>query len=651
MDLPHAGIESTARRLTRRIEAVLASRDGRGDRDDARCLCDPSFETTAAADDDPVELVVDASDCPGAGDLASSPACRGTVVDALSRRDAGAVRTRTGGIERAYEGRAAALLLAAGRFVERVGFHDDRLEARARTDPLGAAREATGRTGPVARIATETGLAETVAGVAGYDEALRAHVGPPVAQARVAETPPQGATLLETRELPTGSTVALYDTGRGRRYHLRPRFRDLSADALATLQRAARALAEGRVSGGDRAPGRAVRRVADADAPVERLAAVLGRHTRGHGVLEDLFADPRVSDVFVTPPVSANPVRIRLDGQRLETNVRLTRRGVATLASRFRRSSGRAFSRAEPTLDAVVDTDDERRIRVTGVTAPASDGLGFTFRTHDSDPRTLPGLVANDTVTPRAAALLSLSVERAASLLVAGARGAGKTTLLGALLWELPRATRTVLIEESPELPAAALRDAGRDVQRLSVETHDDPTLSPTDALRTALRLGDGALVVGEVRGTEAQSLYEAMRVGSSSEAVLGTIHGDGAAAVRDRVVDDLNVPPSSFAATDLVVTVARGESHRVDAIEELRGDGDDVGFACLFEDDDGLAPTGAVARGNSRVLGSLARPGESYASVLEALEAREETLAGLAASGRTRPADLADAYDERGPR
>ncbi|PSP29234.1 hypothetical protein BRC65_00650, partial [Halobacteriales archaeon QH_2_65_14] len=39
--------------------------------------------------------------------------------------------------------------------------------------------------------------------------------------------------------------------------------------------------------------------------------------------------------------------------------------------------------------------------------------------------------------------------------------------------------------------------------------------LSPAEALRTALRLGDGALVVGEVRGEEAAVLYEAMRVGA----------------------------------------------------------------------------------------------------------------------------------------
>ncbi len=621
-----------------------------GDDTGPACRCAPSFETPGHGPDDRTVLVVDASACDHGGVLADSPDCRATVIDALASRDAESVRTRASGVERAYEGRAAALLLAAGRFVERAAHHDERLAARGRSDPLGAAHAATGRAGPVARIAAETGLSEVTTGLAGYDEALRAHTGPPIAQARVAARPPPGARLVETRELPTGATAALYETDRGRTYHLRPQFRSLSTDALETLDRAATALAEGRVAGGERGPGRAVRLVASDDDPVERLAAVLGRHTRGHGVLGDLFVDPQVADVFVTPPVSENPVRVTLDGRRVPTNVRLTRRGVATLSSRYRRASGRGFSRASPTLDAAFDAADGRRVRVAGVTDPASDGVGFAFRVHDGVPLTLPGLVENGTLPAGAAALLSVAVERAASVLVAGARGAGKTTLLGALLWELPAATRTVLVEDTPELPATALRDAGRDVQRLRVDTGGGPAPSPTEALRTALRLGDGALVVGEVRGEEAETLYEAMRVGASSEAVLGTIHGDGADAVRERVVTDLGVPASSFAATDLVVTVSHGERRRVTSLDELRAGADGAGFAPLFDlPDSTLESTGAMDRGNSRLLADLAAPGETYADVLDAVESRRATLAALATSGRTRPTDVADAYLDRG--
>ncbi len=284
------------------------------------------------------------------------------------------------------------------------------------------------------------------------------------------------------------------------------------------------------------------------------------------------------------------------------------------------------------------------------MTTPASDGLAFAFRRHGGGAWTLPGLVANETVPPDAAALLSVAVERAAAGLVAGTRGAGKTTALGALLWELPAATRTVVIEDTPELPVRALQRRDRDVQALRVGTGDEAVLSPTAALRTALRLGEGALVVGEVRGAEAATLYEAMRVGAHGSAVLGTIHGDGGDAVCERVVSDLGVPESSFGATDLVVTLSvEGDGRRVSRIEEVRTTGDGTRFEPLYELADGrLEGTGTVARGNSALVAALARSDESYADLLTTLDEREAHLRELASADRTRPADVAAAYERR---
>jgi type IV secretory pathway ATPase VirB11/archaellum biosynthesis ATPase len=206
-------------------------------------------------------------------------------------------------------------------------------------------------------------------------------------------------------------------------------------------------------------------------------------------------------------------------------------------------------------------------------------------------------------------------------VLVAGGRGVGKTTLLGALLYELPAGTRTVVVEDTPELPVANLRDAGRDCQRLHVARDGTDGLGPQAALHAALRLGEGALVVGEVRGAEADALYEAMRVGTGG-ATLGTVHGDGAAAVRERVVTDLGVAPSAFADTDLVVTLDRtGDGRRVASVVEVVGR-ERPEFAPLFDDADGtVASTGRIARGNSATVAGLAGGGESYAEVTSAVE------------------------------
>ncbi|MFB6304532.1 MAG: ATPase, T2SS/T4P/T4SS family, partial [Haloferacaceae archaeon] len=276
----------------------------------------------------------------------------------------------------------------------------------------------------------------------------------------------------------------------------------------------------------------------------------------------------------------------------------------------------------------------------------------FAFRAGDRTPFTLPGLVANGTLSAAAAALLSLSVERGVAALVAGARGAGKTTLLGALLWELPQAVRTVVIEDTPELPVDALATHGRDVQPLQVGQDERSEISPEKALRTALRLGEGALVVGEVRGAEARTLYEAMRVGRGGSAVLGTIHGDGGETVRERVVSDLGVAESAFATTDLLVTCrARetpgGRDHRVASIEEVTGD-ESVEFAPLYERDEQFRPTERLDRGESRLLATLAEAGESYADVRDALAARRDLLARLVETERTTPADVVAAVESR---
>ena len=602
--------------------------------DERDCRCEPSFrEPVGTGVGDRVVLDVDAEECPGRGDLAESPDCLATAVEALSERDADVIRTRHRGRERAYAGRAAACLVAAGRFRERVGFHETRLADRVLRDPVGAAREATGREGPPARIAAETGLSTVVEGAEEVGDVLRAHAGPRIAAARVATAPPPEAALVDRWELDTGAIVRLYEgAGPLRTYHLTPPVRELDDGAVERLDDAKRRLLDG-ATGGDRAPGRAARAAAEDGDPVSTLAEVLRRHTRGYGAFEHVFADDRVSDATLSAPVTENPLRVVVDGERCRTNVRLPPEGAATLASRLRRTSGRGFSRASPTLDATLETD-AGRVRVAATTDPASDGLSFAFRRGDPDAWTLARLVDAGTLTPAAAGFLSVAVERGVTGLVAGGRGAGKTTALGALLWDLPAKTRSILIEDTPELPASALATAGRDAQRLRVGDGAEP--SPSDAVRTALRLGGGAIVVGEVRGEEAQALYEAMRVGATGETVLGTIHGEDPAAVRERVVSDLGVSPSSFAATDLIVLL---DDHRVDAIAEVTARGDGASFDPLFERTaEGLTPTGRIDRGESRLVERLAETDESYAAARAAAEVRGERIREAVAAGRTGP-------------
>ncbi len=153
--------------------------------------------------------------------------------------------------------------------------------------------------------------------------------------------------------------------------------------------------------------------------------------------------------------------------------------------------------------------------------------------------------------------------------------------------------------------------------------------------IRTSLRLGDSALIVGEVRSTEARALYEAMRVGALANVVAGTIHGDSPYGVYDRVVNDLNVPKTSFKATDIIVIAKPVKSadglhkwRRVVRITEVRKHWEqdpllENGFVDLFvynAERDMLEPTPELIQGESEVVKAVAEGVREWAGNWEAV-------------------------------
>ncbi len=610
--------------------------------DSPACCCDVQFDDRT--------LLVDADNC--LGELAESSACRRTVIETLEDREAASIIVHSNGLEYQYPECGVAVLVAAGRFIELLGERDERLAETAAEDPLTVAAELEGRAGEIADIGIEAGLLESSRGIDSYDEILTPLVGPSIAHYFADPSISDSVRLRDVRTLETGTTARIYS-----RDDSVPLYElevvDLSlGDQTRILLKGYEAIADGNVDG-DRAPSRAVESVSDE--PVDPLlTSVLRKHTSGYGILEDLFSDPRITDVYATSPVSDNPIRVVADGESMATNIYLTDSGSKALASRVRRTSGRPFSRAAPTVDATADLENGTGVRIAGVTDPVADGIAFAFREQADETFTLPALVENGTMSASVAAFLSIAIERNAATLIAGTRGSGKTTLLGTLLYELTPDTRTVIIEDTPELPVDPLQSVDRDVQALRTGLGDGPEISPAEALRTALRLGDGALVVGEIRGEEARVLYEAMRVGANANAVLGTIHGDGAADVYERVVSDLKVEPSSFGATDLVVTVqsyrtGEGRKRRLARIEEVIGSDDDIRFEPLYAlEGEQAASTGRIGRGESRLVDRLAGPTAAYADVRAAIDSRTNLISSLATDGRTNPQEVAAAYASR---
>jgi len=330
------------------------------------------------------------------------------------------------------------------------------------------------------------------------------------------------------------------------------------ADARAYVEAEAPTILE-RVSrrhGLEIAKGRTARALA-----MERLTRVLVRYTAGFGILETLLSDGDVNDLYLDAPPSRNPLHLTMAAGgnhdlygRCVTNITMGQREADAIISRLQLSSGRPFSEASPILEADLPGHDTR---VTVIGPPLSpDGIGMAFRRHARDPWTLLRLMDAGSISPMGAGFLSFCIDGRATMLIAGSRGAGKSSLLGALLYEFPRSQRLLVIEDTPELPVSELQREGYKVQGLSVSTATSGfgEQGADEALRVSLRLGESAIVMGEVRGQDARVLYEAMRAGTAGSSVLGTFHADSAKGVYHRAVHDMSIPQESFSATDLVV-------------------------------------------------------------------------------------------------
>jgi type IV secretory pathway ATPase VirB11/archaellum biosynthesis ATPase len=313
---------------------------------------------------------------------------------------------------------------------------------------------------------------------------------------------------------------------------------------------------------------------------IDRLAEVFSRYSAGYGLLEILFRDRHIMDIFVDSPPGSTPVYINHEKYgSCVTNIYLTEEDMERLSSKFRAISERPFDEANPILDMELK---DVSIRVAGVREPSTfEGLAYAFRKHSENPWTLARFVKKGMLTARSAALLSFLISGQSAMLITGARGSGKTSLLTALLTEVDSRDRIILMEDTAELPSKTLKDTGWKIEHLknqsAISSRKGYELAPEDNLRAALRLGESVLVLGEVRGTEARVLFEAMRVGAAGNSVLGTIHGSTPYDTWDRVVHDLGVPATSFKAVDVIVCVRYreigsdcGKARRVMQITEV---------------------------------------------------------------------------------
>jgi len=464
---------------------------------------------------------------------------------------------------------------------------------------------------------------------------------------RYVSIPPKGARMLDRYELPTKIIVEIFKVpGKTRPFYYitPPEFR-LSESQYFILDTARRYLAEHKPTETEFVqPERArevfmnmgkdtILKIADergvhlSSAELNEMTNILARYTVGFGILEVLLADSKLQDIYINSPIGIAPIFVgHSDFEECETNLIPTKEDAESWATRFRMLSGRPLDEANPVLDTELMVPGGRA-RVAAITRTLSpEGIGYALRRHRDKPWTYPLFINEKMFDPLYSGLMNFLIQGSRSLLFAGGRSSGKSSLLGATMVEIMRKFRIVSVEDTLELPIVSMRNLGYNIERMksrSVITRVESELPADEALRTALRLGDSCLIIGEVRSHEAKALWEAMRIGALAHVVAGTIHGESAYGVFDRVVNDLGVPTTSFKATDIIticgmIRSADGlhRNRRVVEVTEIRKHWkndpmDENGFVNLMEysaKEDKLKPTSTLINGESHIINEIAK-------------------------------------------
>lgn len=239
---------------------------------------------------------------------------------------------------------------------------------------------------------------------------------------------------------------------------------------------------------------------------LEELTSILVRYTVGFGLLEILLQDEKIQDITINGPIGITPIFIvHQKYDECFTNIIPSAEDAENWATKFRILSGRPLDEANPILDTEL-TVPGARARVAIVGRPLNPrGLAYALRRHRDDPWTLPLFIQNRMISPLGAGLMSFLIEGGRAVIIAGTRSSGKTSFLGSLLVEVMRKYRLITVEDTMELSVDALRELGYNIQPLKVRSAlagGATEVSAEEGIRTALRMGDSALIVGEIRSS-----------------------------------------------------------------------------------------------------------------------------------------------------
>ena len=319
----------------------------------------------------------------------------------------------------------------------------------------------------------------------------------------------------------------------------------------------------------------------------------------GLGPLEDLLADPAITEIMVNGPERVyieRAGRIELTGRNF-----IDDSSVHAVIERIVAPIGRRIDESQPYVDARLPDGS----RVNAIIHPLSlSGPCLTIRKFSREPLRVEDLVRYGTLVPAMSDFLQAAVRLRRNIVVSGGTGTGKTTLLNVISGFIPASERIITIEDAAELRLGQEHVIRLEARPPNIEGRGAITIR--DLVRNALRMRPDRIVVGECRGGEALDMLQAMNTGH--EGSLTTVHANSPRDVISRLetmvlMSGMELPVRAIreqigSAIHLIVHIARFSdgSRKIARIAEVVGlEGDQITMQDIFH----FRQTGVDAKGH----------------------------------------------------
>ena len=307
----------------------------------------------------------------------------------------------------------------------------------------------------------------------------------------------------------------------------------------------------------------------------DKLAAQISQEMLGYGELDPLIKDDDLEEIMVIG--TGRPVFIyhRKIGMMVTNIVFDHDNDIKALIDVIARQVNRRIDQQTPILDARLE--DGSRVNAT-IPPVSADGSSLTIRKFRKDPLTVIDLINFKTMSSHLAAFMWVCVDglgvKPCNAIIAGGTGSGKTTTLNTVTSFVPPRERIITIEDTLELQLPHTHVLRMETRPPNIEGSGE--LDMDTLVKNSLRQRPDRVIVGEVRGSEAITLFTALNTGHSG---FGTLHSNTARETITRLVNPpMSVPNIMIPALDFIIMQNRmyrpegGSIRRITEVAEVVG-------------------------------------------------------------------------------